>query len=605
MKKMCISRTSVLILFFIFFGITLFAQTDVELADVYFQKGECEKVTNLYQKILRKDFNKVYLRRYVQCVIKTKGFDDADKFMKRQAKSDERFGVFYTLYAGRILDQINKPEQATLKYEEVLAQLKNDLEQYKEIADEFKDFGNVDMGIATLLKARSAANNVTLFKMELAQLYGQKGATEAMIEEFLGLGLAYQNKEFIQNYLQDFLKEEKEQVIYEKILYEKIQRQPNEPFYAEMLIWFFVQRKQFNKAYIQERALDKRLKQGGAKLYDLGSLALQNKDYNTAIKCYEYVMTEYKTGPMYPFAKRMMINSKEEQVKNTFPIERAAVQQLVTDYKTFMNEVGHGMSAMESLRSMGLLYAFYLNEKDSATLVLEQALKMGRNETDFMDKCKLDLGDIYLLKNEPWESTLLYSQVEKSQKETLLGYEAKLKNARLNYYKGDFTLAKEILDILKMATTREIANDAGFLSLLIQDNTGLDTSEEAMRQYAAIDLMLYQNKVQEALDSLDKMYKKYQSHPLQDEILWLKAKTYAKMGNDTKVIENLSIIVEKYNYDILADDAIFMLAELYQNRLKDKNKAMDYYQMILEKYPASVYGSEARKRYRSMRGDSL
>ena len=113
----------------------------------------------------------------------------------------------------------------------------------------------------------------------------------------------------------------------------------------------------------------------------------------------------------------------------------------------------------------------------------------------FRDQCKLDLGDIYILKNEPWESTLLYMQVEKSQREDNLGEIAKLKNAKLQYYTGQFELSKEILDVLKKATTREISNDAMQLSLLIQDNTGLDTSEVAMADFSKIDLLKLNLKV--------------------------------------------------------------------------------------------------------------
>jgi tetratricopeptide (TPR) repeat protein len=254
---------------------------------------------------------------------------------------------------------------------------------------------------------------------------------------------------------------------------------------------------------------------------------------------------------------------------------------------------------------MANLYAFYLNEKDTATIVLQDAIKIGRAESDFMDKCKLDLGDIYLLKNEPWESTLLYSQVEKSQRETPLGHEAKLRNARQYYYTGDFELSKALLDILKMATSREIANDAGSLSLLIQDNTGLDTSEDAMKEYASIDLLLYQNQTELALGRLDEMFKKYKDHPLADEILWLKARTYAKLGENQKAVDNLQQIVDKFSTDILADDALYMMAELYQNRFKDKDKSMELYQKILEKYPASIHSADARKRFRQLRGDSL
>src|SRR5690606_28607822 len=98
-----------------------------------------------------------------------------------------------------------------------------------------------------------------------------------------------------------------------------------------------------------------------------------------------------------------------------------------------------------------------------------------RASLQLKSKAKLDLGDIYLLKGEPWESTLLYSQVEKQQKESPLAYEAKLKNAKLSYFKGDFRLAQDHLNILKEATTREIANDALDLSMRIKENLAYDS----------------------------------------------------------------------------------------------------------------------------------
>ena len=587
-------------------SLTVYAQTDTELADVYFQKGECEKATGLYQKVLRKDFNKIYLRRYVTCTVKLKNWEEAEKFFRKQSKSEERFGYLYTLYSGRLLELQAKPEEANKRYGEAIAQIKpENLNGYKELSDEFKEVENFEAAIDALTRGRAVAGNEGLFKMELANLYAATGKTEPMIEELLNLGLAIQNKEAIQNYLQDFLRDEKDQVKFEKTLYEKIQGQPNEPFYAEMLIWFFSQKKQFGKAFVQERALDRRFKYNGMRVFDLGNLALQNKEYAAAVQCYDYLIKEYPTGQLYPYARRMVISAREEQVKNTFPVEQTSVRLLVADYKKLLGELGENNKTLEAMRSLAALYAFYLSEKDTAIVVLENAIKIGRAESDFMDKCKLDLGDIYLLKNEPWESTLLYTQVEKSQRETPLGYEAKLRNARLNYYKGDFALSKDILDILKIATTREIANDAGWLSLLIQDNTGLDTSEDAMRDYAAVDLLLYQNKTSEALTQLDKLLVKYKGHALSDEILWLKAKTYAKMGENQKAVDNLQLIVDNYAQDILADDALFMLADLYQNQLKDKAKAMALYQQLLEKYAGSIYVAEARKRFRTLRGDAL
>jgi TolA-binding protein len=208
-----------------------------------------------------------------------------------------------------------------------------------------------------------------------------------------------------------------------------------------------------------------------------------------------------------------------------------------------------------------------------------------------------------LLKNEPWESALLYSQVEKSEKEQPIGYEAKLRNAKLSYFKGDFALAQEHLDVLKMATSREIANDAMELSLRIQDNTGLDSSETAMKEYAAIELMVFQNQYQKAMSELLKLQDKYKDHSLADDILWLQAKLYLKQQAYQKAVESLDKIIKNYSYDILSDDAHFLIAKILEEKLDQKAQAMEMYQEHLKKYPGSIYTAETRKRFRMLRKD--
>ena len=428
MKKK--NRYSIILLMaFTIFMNKVYGQSDIELAETYFQKGECEKAVGYYQKILKKDFNKIYLRRYISCQGKLKNNEDLEKFLKKQSRSDEQFGYLYLMYWGKVLEQTGKPEEAEQKYREAIEAVKpNDLYAYKELSEEFREIENQNEAINTLLRARKVSGNESLYKMELAALYAQTGKTELMIEELLNLGLTINNKEAIQVYLQDYLREEKDQVKFEKILYDKIVVYPNEPFYAEMLIWFYNQKKQFGKAFMQERALDRRYKYNGTKVFDLANLALQNKDYVAASNAFEYVVKEYPQGQLYPYARRMSIVAREEQVKNSYPIVKSDVQKLIFDYKKLLAEVGNNERTLEAKRSMAILYGFYLDEKDSAMVLLQETIQLGRANDNFIDKCKLDLGDIYLLKNEPWESTLLFSQVEKSQKENPIGYEAKLRN---------------------------------------------------------------------------------------------------------------------------------------------------------------------------------
>jgi TolA-binding protein len=195
--------------------------------------------------------------------------------------------------------------------------------------------------------------------------------------------------------------------------------------------------------------------------------------------------------------------------------------------------------------------------------------------------------------------------VEKSEKDELLGHEAKLRNAKLSYYKGEFELAQSHLDVLKLATTREIANDAMDLSILIQDNIALDTTQEAMKEYAAVDLLLFQNKTSEALQKCDEMLKKYPGHSLTDEVYFLKAKLYKRTGNYQEAVNMLDKVTERYSDDILGDDALYMKAMIYEENIKDPEKAKSLYQELLKKYPGSIFGAEARKRFRILRGDKL
>ena len=286
-------------------------------------------------------------------------------------------------------------------------------------------------------------------------------------------------------------------------------------------------------------------------------------------------------------------------------ISQDDIEELAREYEALYTELYPSQTAFDALRSKALLHAFYLDEIDMAAQLLNQLVKNPRAGMQLISQSKLDLGDIYLLKGEPWEATLLYSQVEKAYKSHELGYDAKLRNARLHYFTGNFALAKGHLDILKKNTTREISNDAISLGMLITDNTALDTTDAVMQEFADIELLIFQNKKAEANQRLSKMLEDYMHHSITDEVFWLKSKLELEAGNTEKSIEYLDKIVASYSYDILADDAAFKKAEILERHIKDVEQAKTLYQQFLIEYPGSMYAAEARKRFRQLRGDFI
>ncbi|QSE98142.1 tetratricopeptide repeat protein [Fulvivirga lutea] len=601
-----VNKTSKTILLLLFVATNILAQqtTEIQLANEYYGQGEYEKARTLYED-LAKDFNNITLihNNYYFLLLETANYNDAEKYIKKLIK---RFpeNLYYKLDLGLLIFTEEGENQSDIYFKNVIDDIKYDNYLVSITADYFVNKKLTQYAVLTFTEGRTALNNPYLFSLELANIYRIMNEKDKMVEEYLNYVIQNPaNLSSVKNTLQTLLNKPDELQSLERLLYDKIQQNPQSEVYSELLIWVNLQQKNFYGAFLQARAIDKRLRSEGSRTLNIGMIALNNNDYNNAIKIFSYLIQNYPGSNNYLLAKMYLIRSYEQRVRNTYPIDEREIRNLVNDYNEFIKELGVSRNTLEALRNKALLHAFYLDEKDSAIAILEKIVETPRANPEIKSKSKLDLGDIYLLKGESWESSLLYSQVEKSNKEDDLGYIAKLKNAKLSYYKGNFKLAEEHLDILKEATTREIANDAMALSLLIKDNTVLDTSDVALQEYANIELLLFQHKTEQAKLKIDSMLTNFPNHSLTDELLWLKADLLKKEGKFTESISLLDRIVEQYGSDILSDDAYFSIADIYDRQLNEKERAMEYYRNFLTKYPGSVFIAEARKRFRELRGD--
>ena len=580
--------------------------TEIQLANQYIQQGENEKALLLFEKLEKSNKNIPLIHEnYFQLMLMMGRFDQAEIYIEK-AINKYPSNLYYLIDKGLIYIQRNEKSEAKKYYENLITQISEDPFKVRIAAQHFSKNQLLEYALETYRQSRKKMNDSQAYSLQMASIYRLLNKKEQMIDEYLNYtNQNPQNIRSIKNILQNVLREDEDLELFETMMYEKVQKSPNDMIYNELLIWVNIQRKNFYSAFIQARAIDKRKKQNGVEIMEIGRISMVNKDYKNAVRIFEYVIEEYPGTPNYQIARRLVISSREEIVKNSFPVEELNIRTLINDYRELIKDVGLNQNTVEALRSQALLYAFYLNEQDSAIMILERIVHVPRISKSIVDNSKLDLGDIYLLIGEPWESTLLYSQVEKSSKETPIGYEAKLRNAKLSYYGGDFALAQSHLDILKMATTREIANDAMALSLLIKDNTQLDTGDVVMKRFADIDLLIFQNRKFQSLDSLEKLKKDAPDHPIADEILYRQAELNMEMGNFEVAVTLLQNIVDNYGEDILGDDALFMIGTIYEDQLKEKEKAKEVYQNFMISYPGSNKAAEARKRFRTLRGDFL
>jgi tetratricopeptide (TPR) repeat protein len=315
-----------------------------------------------------------------------------------------------------------------------------------------------------------------------------------------------------------------------------------------------------------------------------------------------------------------LLDVKYMQLTESSPVKMVDAVNLEQDFRKVLDENGLHSGTMDWIRKYAHLLAFYVNKPQEAMDILNQAMATTRDIKE-KSQYKIDLADVQLYTGNIWDASLNYSQVDKDLPNDILGNEAKFKNAKLSFYIGEFLWAKSQLDVLAAATTKLISNDAIYSSMLISDNLeegeGLEDGSDstlllfqnsegnlALKMYAKAEFLIFQNKDDEALKALDSVMILSPFGSLVDDALYQKALIYIKQKNYFEAEKLFKRIIENYGDQLLADDAVFQLAELYEYYLKDIPQAMEYYQKILKEYSDSLYVVQARNRYRTLRGDS-
>ncbi len=578
---------------------------DLNLANQYFSNGEYEKAAELYRQLSdADDRNEFYTTRYLDCLNYLEQYDDAEKIIKKRLKKDPSNVNLYVAY-GKMFERLGEPEKAKAQYLNAIEKVAPDYSAVSRLASTFVNSSKYDFAIQTYEKGAKVLNDPTRFAYNLGELYRRQGDFPKMIEQYLvSMDADPGRLGTVQTMLARYLPASEFETLQAQ-LYTRIQAKES-PEMVELLAWSFVQQKDFKSGLRQFKALDKRLGENGQRIFRLAGDAAESKDYETAIEAYEYILQEKgKTNTFYFDAKREAMNCRQRKITEGFSYTQEELQILEAEYFKFLTENGLGKQTASIILQLADLEAFYINDLPKAIGLLDSLYKSPGIDRNLKARTKINLADFYLMSGEIWESTLLYSQVDKDFREELLGQEARFKNARLSYFNGDFQWAQAQFDVLKASTSKLISNDALDLSVFIMDNLNLDTTADAISLYSGAEMLVFQNKFEEAFLKLDTLQRGFPEHSLQDDILYLEAQIFEKKRDWDKAIERYQKIVEKYKEDIRADNSLFAMAKINEERLRNPEKAKELYERVFMEYSGSVFAVEARKRFRVLRGDKL
>ncbi len=588
----------VLLFLCLFIPTLLLAQNDV-LAKEYYKNGDFEKALIEYKKLHAKSRSNLnYMKQIVAAHQQLEQYQEAETFLNAII-SKTKYAAFY-VDLGHNYQLQNNLEKANENYGIAINSLLVNPNNAYAVARSFQNYALLDQAATTYEKAMALKPELNL-KLPLAQIYGEQGNIEKMMLNYIDLvALNPVTLNNIKRALNSFISEDasnENNSILRKLLIKKIQQEPN-IIWNELLSWLFIQQKDFNKAFAQEKAINARVQNGLGAILNLGKIAEKEKDTAAAKTIFNYVIENAQDSDT---KLKAFYDLLQIETKAVAPGGYVALQK---KYLELFDTYGKFTQTLDLQISYAHFLAFYMNKTSEATAFLEDTLKLPLNTTQKAE-IKLELGDILVLKEEFNKALIYYTQIQRNLKNSTISQMARFKVAKASYYKGDFKWAESQLKILKSSTSQLIANDALDLKLLISDNKYEDSLQTALKRYAKADLLAFQNRNDEAIAVLDEVIAQHKTEPIIPQALYKQAQLFEIKNMFEKAALNYQSIIENYRDGILIDNAIYNLAELYLRHIDAPEKAKELYKTLVFNHADSIYFIEARKQYRRLRGDAI
>ena len=580
---------------FLFVCIGAFAQNgSVTIDYIPVPDKKPDKSVEVYKMLYERVPDSIYIE-YVNLLLDSKQYNEAEKVVEKQMSLHKQ-DPFLHIDLGSVYLRERKDAKAREQFDIVLKMINGDDMLTQRIAKAFTDAENDDYAILTYERATQLLNYPSYYSGPLAKLYAKCGELGKAIDMLLipipGIGL---NVENVKTVFLELLGDDPAKLqLAQKSLVRKINEQPETVVYSELLTWIYTQKNDWDGALIQMEALDERNNEMGKHLMELARVAAKAKQYDVAIKAYDEVIEKGKEHPYYILAKSEKPGAALAQLINNHAYKPEDVTNLRVQYDSFLVEFPKYYS-QQTAADYALLEAQYDNNVQKGIEILQKGLNEPDTRREMAGKFKLQLGDYYVLVGRLWDASLTYSQVDKEFKQDDYGEDARFRNAKLAYYRGDFEWAQRQLYRLKSATSELIANDAIYLSVLITENVE-DSNIVPLQRFAYAGLLLFQNKDKEVETLLDSLNKAFPKHPLNDDILMMRADIALKHRDYTKALGYLKNIYEQYGQDVLGDDAVYKMAMIYQDDLHQNDQAKHYYEQLIIDYPSSTYVQAARRK---------
>jgi tetratricopeptide (TPR) repeat protein len=575
----------------------VFAQNE-QLGQNYFDRGDFEKAVLIYEDLVKTQPNNyVFIQKLQTCYQQLKQYEKAQTLIQTRLNRTQQANLYVDLGYNYQLQK--NTEKANKNYKIALDKVKENPNNVYNVAQSFEQKVLIKEAIEAY-NIGSTGNPNTNFDYQIALLQGQLGNMELMTDKLLDYAFNYQsNLNLVQNQLSRFIAENAQESFIDylkKALLLRTQK-TQDIFWNQFMSWFFVQQKEYGKAFIQEKAIFKRNPENFDNIVNLGKLAVEEKEFEIARSILDFILLNTQNTRILLEAHHQLVSL---DIQKATPKDYQIIQQKLNELLTQFGITTYTLK-LQILKAH--FDSFYLQQFEPAKATLNNALELPLNNYQKAE-VKMELADVLLLDQKFNQAIIYYAQIEDDLKNDEIAHEASFKMAKASYFKSDFEWAQQQFKVLKSSTSQLIANDAMQLFLLISDNTVEDSTQVALKKFSKADFLLYQNKNTEALQEFKLILEQHKGQSIEDEVLLKIGHLYQKQTDYQQALNNYQEIIDKHAEGIYIDEALFFSAEIYRKQLQNIDKAKSLYEKIIFGHEDSIYFVESRNNFRKLRGDT-
>lgn len=597
---------------FIFISFSLFAQTDINfenrfrLAQSYEEAGQLEKAEAILRELVNlQAWNYSYFDALSRLLIKEKKYTESIQLIENRINQTPQDINLYGLL-GSTYFMIDNIAKAFESWEQGIKTNPNSVITYRIIANYAIESRAFDKAIDILKRGKKISNEPETFSLDLANIYLANMRFSDAANEYCEL-LTNKPEQIANVKIKLNTYSENHNAIEQFIETIKgaIDKNPA-PVLYDLLSYAYSLAGKYNLAFQIVIEYENRTKGNGNTIFSFAQNAFQNKEFNAAAIAYDYLIKNYSSSQLLPLFKFNYATTLEalndekllKEIDGWKPFTQPKIlyaedyRAIIKSYEQLIKDYPNNAIYPQAMFRMGEIYFNRLYDYQKADSIFT-LINLKASNTDFSILSFLRRGKIAVINNQLDNAKSLFEKVLLNNRSNLNNKaEANYYLAKINFWSVNFDESLKQLSEVTKNLSVDFANDALELESLI-NATKRDSLNLA--KYAHADLLSFQYKFKEAANE----FKSLADNPdlfLLNEFAKYKLAEMLIASNDLptalKILENIS---DNSKTGIFSDKSIYLLGKVYHFGIKDKLKAVQNYQKLLEKFPNSLYFDKARE----------